>query len=248
LNAREASGAAARGDLSAGIARYRTQRRLSRIPHWEWTLDVLHTARERVRGDGFVKGAPDGVLDELVLDLDPRAVRGREVGLLEPLGLLDLGVEAGAAQARQVLRRSAVERGGGELAGAPGSRDRVGDRAVLEVQACDDAAVGLGDPQAPEPDRARPGALAELRAELEAPVLCVQARYRVRPHLHGAVVGSEQRDRDRDQRQDRRDPHADRPPSRALPDGGCRRRCEGLQSIDRVLALGHDSHDHDGFV
>ena len=117
-------------------------------------------------------------------------------------------------------------------------RDRVGDRAVLEVQARHDAAVRLGDPQAPEPDRARAGTLPQRGGELEAPVLRVHARDRVRSDVHGAVIaGREQRDRDGDEREHRHDRADDDPTPRCLRRRRWRRR-ERPEAFDRVHPSG----------
>ena len=112
-------------------------------------------------------------------------------------------------------------------------RDRIDDGAILEVQTCHDAAVRLGDPEAPEPDRACTGALAERRRKLEVSVLSVDARDRVRPDVHGTTVGSQQGDRDRDERQDEGDPYADHPAPGGL--GRCSPQRAG--GLDRGEAL-----------
>src|SRR4029450_8197371 len=69
----------------------------------------LRAGREGVREDGVHQGGPYGVLDELVLDLDPRVVRGHGVGRLEPLRTLDLNGETLSACARGVVGPPAPE-------------------------------------------------------------------------------------------------------------------------------------------
>ena len=89
----------------------------------------------------------------------------------------------------------------------------VRDRAVVQVEAGHDAAVRLRDPEAPEPDRARAGSLAELLGELHGAFGRVHPRDRVRADVDPATAaGREQRDRDRDEREDQHDPADQRPP------------------------------------
>jgi hypothetical protein len=74
-------------------------------------LDVLRAGREGVRRGGVYQGDPDGLLDQSVLDLDPRAVGGRGIGRLEPLRLVDRRIEAPAAVAREVAKPPQLNRG-----------------------------------------------------------------------------------------------------------------------------------------
>ena len=72
-------------------------------------LDVLRAGREDIRLDLVRQGGPYGVLDELVLDLHPRAVRCSGIGHLESQRLIHLGVKALEAEAREVADRPAPE-------------------------------------------------------------------------------------------------------------------------------------------
>ena len=65
--------------------------------------EKTYVLRSLVEGDNY------GVLDELVLDPHPCAVRGGGIGRLESQRLIHLGVKALEAEAREVAERLASE-------------------------------------------------------------------------------------------------------------------------------------------
>ena len=122
----------------------------------------------------------------------------------------------------------------------------VGDRAVLKVQAGHEPAVGLGDPEAPQPDRTRARAMAERGRELKASVFGVHPGDRVRFRAHAAIVGSEQGIEDSPTSATTRATPARIARMWRDPPPRGRGRPERAQSLDGVAVLGLDTDDGDG--
>jgi len=103
-------------------------------------LDVLRAGGDGGRLDGIHRRSPHGVLHEVVLDLDPRPVRGGGIGCLEPLRVLDLGVEAVDAHARGVVRSPTSEidvdeAARAEVRRAPSAQERLGAASAVDLDA-----------------------------------------------------------------------------------------------------------------